>query len=222
MVIGDINWRVSQRAKRCILKLDPLTGVVCVVLPRGIRRDQVWPWVQSKQSWILRQQAKLKKPMQLLMMDRPFRVIIKPEQAMIEWQDGELILGQHHVDQDVVYCLKHWAKQWLKPEVESIIEMTGLKPHSWQLRDPKSRWGSCSSKGNIMLSWRLVAMPHWVRRYVIIHELCHLKYMNHSPVFWSMVHGLCPDTSKAKEWLTQHGHHVFKLDHPRSLIAKGF
>lgn len=69
-----------------------------------------------------------------------------------------------------------------------------------------SRWGSCSAKRNINLSVRLVLLPQEVREYVMIHELAHLKEMNHSPAFWKLVEAHCPDYKKHDRWLKDHGH----------------
>jgi predicted metal-dependent hydrolase len=69
------------------------------------------------------------------------------------------------------------------------------------IRNQRSRWGSCSRRGHICLNWRLVTMPDSVRDYVLIHELMHLKRMDHSPKFWKLVAEACPDYQEARWWL---------------------
>lgn len=69
------------------------------------------------------------------------------------------------------------------------------------VRSQKSRWGSCSRRGTISLNWRLVQTPVYVRDYIILHELAHLRVMNHSKRFWNEVARLCPDYQKAEAWL---------------------
>jgi predicted metal-dependent hydrolase len=72
------------------------------------------------------------------------------------------------------------------------------------VRNQRSRWGSCSRRGTISLNWRLVQAPPFVRDYLILHELAHLKEMNHSRRFWREVAVLCPDYLQAERWLKAH------------------
>ncbi|MEL6678764.1 MAG: M48 family metallopeptidase, partial [Pseudomonadota bacterium] len=81
----------------------------------------------------------------------------------------------------------------------------GRRPGRSTLRDTRSRWGSCTSEGHIMLSWRLLLAPPQVLDYVVAHEVAHLQEMNHSPAFWSVVRDLCPDYERHRRWLHQHG-----------------
>jgi len=72
------------------------------------------------------------------------------------------------------------------------------------VRNQRSRWGSCSRQGTISLNWRLIQTPVFVRDYIILHELAHLKEMNHSRRFWREVARLCPDFARAERWLKEH------------------
>jgi predicted metal-dependent hydrolase len=72
------------------------------------------------------------------------------------------------------------------------------------VRNQRSRWGSCSRRGTISLNWRLIQTPIFVRDYIILHELAHLKEMNHSRRFWREVARLCPDFARAERWLKEH------------------
>ena len=72
------------------------------------------------------------------------------------------------------------------------------------VRNQRSRWGSCSRRGTISLNWRLIQAPVFVRDYLILHELAHLKEMNHSRRFWREVARLCPDFAQAERWLKEH------------------
>ncbi len=80
------------------------------------------------------------------------------------------------------------------------------------LRDPRSRWGSCSAAGDLMFSWRLVMAPASVLDYVIAHEVAHLAELNHSDRFWRHVRGLCPDCEAARLWLRRHGAELHAYD----------
>jgi len=72
------------------------------------------------------------------------------------------------------------------------------------VRSQRTRWGSCSRRGTISLNWRLIQTPDFVRDYIILHELMHLREMNHSARFWQEVEGACPDYLRAEQWLKRH------------------
>lgn len=73
------------------------------------------------------------------------------------------------------------------------------------IRDQRTRWGSCGRDGHICLNWRLVRMPPWVRDYVMIHELMHLRRLDHSAAYWALVADACPEYEQARRWLREHG-----------------
>ena len=73
------------------------------------------------------------------------------------------------------------------------------------IRNQRTRWGSCGRDGHITLNWRLVLMPERVRDYVLIHELMHLRRMDHSPEYWLLVAAACPDYCESRAWLRANG-----------------
>jgi predicted metal-dependent hydrolase len=81
----------------------------------------------------------------------------------------------------------------------------GLTVAQVSVRDQRTRWGSCGRNGRICLNWRLVLMPDWVRDYVIVHELMHLRRMDHSPRFWRLVAEAYPRWREARAWLRTNG-----------------
>jgi predicted metal-dependent hydrolase len=89
--------------------------------------------------------------------------------------------------------------------VEYYIELTGGHYSSIRIGDQKTRWGSCSSNGTLSFSWRLMLAPPRVLDYVVIHELCHLTYMNHSREFWAKVASIDPDYREHRKWLKDNG-----------------
>jgi predicted metal-dependent hydrolase len=97
------------------------------------------------------------------------------------------------------------AKQELPPRLLELAGEFGLAVSKVSVRNQRWRWGSCSPSGHICLNWRLVNMPPSVRDYVMIHELMHLRRMDHSKKFWKLVAQACPDYVAARQWLRQHG-----------------
>jgi predicted metal-dependent hydrolase len=97
------------------------------------------------------------------------------------------------------------AKSDLPPRLLALAGQLGLAVSKVSVRNQRWRWGSCSPKGHICLNWRLVNTPDFVRDYVMIHELMHLRRMDHSRKFWMLVAGACPDYQSARHWLRAHG-----------------
>jgi predicted metal-dependent hydrolase len=101
------------------------------------------------------------------------------------------------VDRDLIVR----ARRELPPRLLELASAHGLTVSRITIRNQRWRWGSCSRSGHICLNWRLVTMPDDVRDYVLIHELMHLKRMDHSPKFWKLVAEACPQYQDARRWL---------------------
>ena len=104
--------------------------------------------------------------------------------------------------------LKAWfrqrAEERLPSRLKELSAALGVSPAGVQIRAQKSRWGSCSSNGRISLNWRLVLLPLKLADYVLVHELCHLRHMNHSEDFWSLVASLIPDYMERRERIARY------------------
>lgn len=100
--------------------------------------------------------------------------------------------------------LKKIAGDTIKNRMEQMSAATGLIPKQVSVKSQKSRWGSCTSRGHILLNWRLIFAPLFVMDYVIVHELCHLKHLDHSKNFWQAVACIDPEYKEKQEWLKTH------------------
>jgi predicted metal-dependent hydrolase len=105
---------------------------------------------------------------------------------------------------------------WYKAQARSILEarvarfaaVLNLRYQRVRLTAARSRWGSCSSRGSLSFSWRLILAPPEILDYVVIHELIHLRVKNHSKAFWDQVRVLAPDCRESRRWLRTHGHRL--------------
>ena len=97
------------------------------------------------------------------------------------------------------------ALKRIRERLEYHVPRIGRAPGRVAIRDQKSRWGSCSQKGNVNFNWKLVMAPPPALDYVVVHELCHLYEFNHSPRFWALVARHMPDYEVWKKWLKAHG-----------------
>ena len=100
--------------------------------------------------------------------------------------------------------LRKLATRELPPRVLELATRHGLTVRRITVRSQKSRWGSCSRRGTISLNWRLIQTPAFVSDYICLHELMHLRQMNHSPGFWREMERVCPDYRMAERWLKEH------------------
>ena len=105
--------------------------------------------------------------------------------------------------------LRAQAAEALPPQLRALAARHGLTVNRVTIRNQRSRWGSCSSRGHITLNFRLMLMPSDVREYILIHELMHLKQANHSIRFWRLVEAACPGFRDAERWLRKHGPSLF-------------
>jgi predicted metal-dependent hydrolase len=136
----------------------------------------------------------------------------KQEHAWIEKQRRKIEEGRlrhptgiapgRDADDDVESRVR--AARDLPVRLRELAAEHGLSVQRISIRNQRWRWGSCSPSGHICLNWRLVRMPDFVRDYVMIHELMHLKRMDHSPRFWKLVAKACPGYEIARRWLRVH------------------
>jgi predicted metal-dependent hydrolase len=149
-------------------------GTVRVTIPRwGSKREAV-AFAEQQRGWIDKQLARLQAE--------------RPE-------------SREQLSQEETRALRSRAKRELPDRLLDLAAQFGLRVSRVSVRNQQSRWGSCSPNGHICLNWRLVTMPDWVRDYVIVHELMHLRRLDHSPKFWKLVAAACPQYQEARAWL---------------------
>ena len=101
--------------------------------------------------------------------------------------------------------LSQQAAQYIPPRVAMYAERIGVSCGRITIRHQRTRWGSCSTKGNLNFNCLLMLTPPEIIDYVIVHELCHRKEMNHSARFWALVAAVLPNYAEQKRWLREHG-----------------
>ena len=97
------------------------------------------------------------------------------------------------------------AREYFPKRAAHFQQFTGGTYSRITIRDQKTRWGSCSARGTLSFNWRLMLAPPAILDYVVVHELCHLTHMDHSPAFWQAVEAVCPDYRDSRRWLKEHG-----------------
>jgi predicted metal-dependent hydrolase len=213
-----------RRARRYILRVLP-DGTLRVTVPRwGSRRD-ARRFVEESREWVARQRAA--RQTEAAVVRRwcdGATVLVNGEPALLRvepHEDGPRLwcgearvpvrgpLEPGHLEPHVSRWLRLRARRELPPDLLALAGAHGLSVARISIRDQQSRWGACSRRASITLNWRLVQVPPAVREYVLLHELMHLRELNHSPRFWRLVAAACPDYVQARHWLRHNGPQLF-------------
>jgi len=128
------------------------------------------------------------------------------------WGDNHLLIHapMEHFGSFVQKALQQVARNFLQERTLILAAQIQKEVKRITLRETKSRWGSCSADGNISYSWRLIFAPEQVADYLCAHEVAHLIHMDHSPHFWQIVEGLCPEYKVLRQWLRKNGKTLFQ------------
>lgn len=119
---------------------------------------------------------------------------------MSKWNQIDSEQLQAHLSELKKFYLQE-AEKLIPQRLALWSESMKLYPKKLSLRNQKSRWGSCSAKGTLNINWRLMGAPIEVLDYILVHELSHLRHMNHSEKFWNLVESHYPDYQTSEKWL---------------------
>ncbi len=207
----------NPRARRYLLRLRP-DGSARVTIPRGGSTEMARQFVERHAAWLEREFQRLQsQPRKPAAWQVGTEILLRGESVRIEAgfnEDSEIVrFGGESVRVSdpaadlrpaIEGHLRQLATRELPPRVLELAARHGLTVRRITVRNQKSRWGSCSRGGTISLNWRLIQTPAFVSDYICLHELTHLRQMNHSPGFWREVERVCPDYRMAKRWLKEH------------------
>lgn len=127
--------------------------------------------------------------------------IIKDDVDSVEVSGNELLVPENFDVAALTAWLKEQAMQIISERVALYANIMGVTPGTVKLSEAKARWGSCSTKNNLNFTWRLIMCPLSVIDYVVVHELSHITYKNHSPAFWARVKTVLPNYEDDQDWL---------------------
>lgn len=210
--------RHSNRAKYMRINASPETGIE-VVVPKHMDLKHIEPFVRQHKDWIAHQVEKLKlnqptalpEYVNLRMLNKLWQVHYKiTEGPVYQLRQSHNILTISGPDRNLNICreklhrwLRQQAKQHLPKQLNRLSQKTGLSYNKVSIRTQRTRWGSCSSSGNINLNDRLVLLPREQVDYVMIHELCHTQHMNHSVQFWKLLESHIPNYESCRKQLRE-------------------
>lgn len=204
--------RRSSRAKRISLRVSRLDGRVSLTLPKGVPEREGLAFVSQKESWVRGQLAQrpdqvvVQQGAEILVEGRLLRIGQGAGRSVKVAKGALLVPGTpERTAAQTQGFLKQIARDRLVAASDRYAARLGLEYTRITLRDTRSRWGSCSSAGALMYSWRLVMAPAGVLEYVAAHEVAHLVEMNHSSSFWSVVEDIHGPYSEQRRWLKESG-----------------
>jgi predicted metal-dependent hydrolase len=197
------------------LSVDPRTRSVLLTVPRRISRRRALAWASEHRQWIEKALADIP-PSRAFAPGESVPVYGEPYE--IDWdaarprkirlENGRLLCGGplDGLDRRILRWLKAEALALLTLETRDFAEKAGARLAGVGIGDPVSRWGSCSSRGAIRYSWRLILAPDFVRRATVAHEVAHLVHLNHGPDFHALVAEIFgADPRPARAWLKREG-----------------
>lgn len=214
--------RESARARRLSIKVFP-RGRVEVVVPRRTRPRDVESFVNENSEWIKRAREsfavehppepfKLPESIELRVLERTIKVRYEPKNGAKTVRfhvKGQTVVLSGHIGNEklCIQAFKRWlastARKELEPRLRALSELTGTPFNKLQVRAQRTCWGSHSGSGTISLNLCLLFLEPELVRYLMIHELCHGRHMNHSKSFWRLVCKFEPDYKKLDRALTE-------------------
>ncbi len=224
---------IRSKRKSIAISFDR-DGNLTVKAPSWVSRSRIDAFVASKEEWILATAVRLEREREKALAGRlrlengdelsylgEKRVlsVIREQRSRARVScvtDRLLLWVPYEADYEMKRaCLEKWyrrqAQSVFAQKAQEFAEILGVDFKEIHIKDQKSRWGSCSGRGNLNFNWRLIMAPEPVCDYVIIHELCHLRFMDHSACFWELVGSICPEYKQYRRWLKENGQRLYVL-----------
>ncbi|SFJ40097.1 hypothetical protein SAMN04488095_2750 [Jannaschia pohangensis] len=214
----EVVLRRSVRARRMSLRVGRSDGRVTLSMPRAMSLAEAQAFVAQQAGWIARHVAAAPAPRGIAvggtvpLLGRDVPVVAGAGRSARWTGDAIAVADDSRAGPRVKVLLQTMARTHLTEAVARHAEALGRHPVKMTLRDTRSRWGSCSSRRELMFSWRLIMAPPEVLDYVAAHEVAHLAHMDHSARFWAQVAALMPDYAPRRAWLRREGAALHAVD----------
>ena len=209
--------RRSSRARRISLRISQLDGRVTLTMPKRLAEREALAFAETKQDWIRQHLAARGED---VIVGPGAEVPVGGKVLRVRGGQGAAVQGrgvrigpeeifvpgpEESIGKRLAAHLREVARDRLAGACDDYAALLGRPYARITLRDTRSRWGSCTSDGGLMFSWRLIMTPPEVLDYVAAHEVAHLAQMNHSPAFWAEVTRIYGDYQAPRQWLRDHG-----------------
>lgn len=202
-----------------MLRIDAAERTIELVLPLGVPVRRGLDFLATKRDWLTARLGALPEVIPfsegaivpLFGVPHQIRHEANPAAPAVVVAEGEIRVRADptQVPRRVHDYLVATARRELTDRARRLAPQIGRKVAHVNVRDTKSRWGSCSGQGNLSFSWRLILAPEPVLDYVVVHEVAHLVEMNHGPSFWCLVESLSPNSAAPRAWLKRNRSRLF-------------
>ena len=219
LLAHPVQVRRSRQARRITLRIDAPRRMATLVMPYRASQNTALAFLTDNLEWLRERMAALPETVPFApgqsvpLLGEPHLLMPAPGARRGVWAEDGVIQVSGPVEffaRRTGDFLKAEAKKRILAKAMPMAEKIGRDFHGLRIGDPKSRWGSCNSKGKLAFSWRLVMAPEPVLDYVVAHEIAHLREMNHSPRFWEWVKALHEDCVTPRRWLKAHGTALYR------------
>lgn len=207
---ASLAIRTNARARRMSLRVDPRSGHVVLTLPPSAKPHAARDFLRAHRAWIEKHTQSLPDRIPFVVgatlpvFGEPHMIARSEERGPpVTRVQGKLVVtgDARHIPRRITDYLRALAARELRSLVDELADRIDRKVTRITIRDPKTRWGSCSASGTLSFSWRLVMAPPSVFRYVAAHEVAHLRHPNHGPGFWALVADLHPRVAQDRRLL---------------------
>ena len=218
-----VNYRLfpSKTGRKLRVRVGP--NGVDVIQPIDRTKEEVNTFLFTQEQWILSQIKRIasvksiRRPVpanvsQIMYRGKPTDVRVKfiegrKEQNKVIFENGTLVIHTGSGSRTPpIQTLENWLRKQARTAIIKQLELTTRRlkrsPGKVYIMSQRTKWGNCSGLGNLSYNWRLIMAPDEVLRYLVIHEAVHLAMPDHSRKFWLMVQSLCPEMTRAKQWLS--------------------
>ncbi len=213
---------VRKQVKNARIKID-LGFNVTVVIPMNYPSGRLEKLMLEKSIWINKTIERLKNNIKSIPLSEndillfgeiySFQHDNLVNNRILTYKESKIIKSDRLLTKDPELLrnwYRHHANKFIPQRIRELAALHGYEFNRIFIRDQKTKWGTCSSNRNISLNWRIVLCPQHAADYLILHELAHLKEMNHSARFWNEVARTCPGFKKSKKWLREYEAFIFK------------
>lgn len=222
----SIEFEVTySKRKTMSIRISP-DGDIKIAVPARMSEKAVIDWVSSKSDWIVKKLIEIEKmkcnivskkfdqgelflylgfeyPLHLdidYKLKKPF-VYLYTDRLTISTPSNDTVLIKTAMES----WYRYMAYKYIRSRIEYYQPIIGISPNKIKIKEQKTRWGSCSSKGNLNFNWKVIMAPAGVLDYIIVHEMCHLIHLNHSKDYWKLVSSIMPNYKVLKDWLKKNG-----------------
>lgn len=231
------EYIVTKSKRKTISIQVKADGSVVVKAPVFLSNGEIQKFVMEKENWIVRKQQEMRERNasvkkigytdgeMMLFQGRSYvlqvikhsfvkaaRITVKNEESILLVEipsDGNVQVESDAVRSVILNWYVTQAAELIPQRVKYFHQYSPEEIHNVTIKDQKTRWGSCSSKHNLNFNWRLILVPSEVLDYVVVHEISHLRHMNHSKEFWKEVERVLPQYKASEKWLKENGNMLF-------------